>query len=59
MKNYCVVCFAKTEKFNREIVGVCEELKQPLCREHGSFCEDDGHKFIPLTNEQKEDMIGV
>lgn len=39
MKNYCVICFDKTQAFNREIVGVCKELNQPVCAKHAEGCD--------------------
>lgn len=42
MKNYCGLC-AFDDKLNYEIVGVCAELKVPVCAEHAKRCDGDGH----------------
>ena len=48
MINYCAICHGIDGKFNRQIVGTCEESGRPVCAEHAHRCFEDGHSVEPL-----------
>lgn len=59
MKNYCMLCHdgSPEGKFNPDIIGVCCEMKQPVCLRHSAWCVADGHGFDPLPEEINKSLL--
>lgn len=49
MTNYCCICFELMNGvFNRNVIGICNELHKPVCQSHAHYCLSDGHGYEPI-----------